>query len=102
LLQDPESSTDLKRLLANYDHQAAWAMLFRASHPHALRAARDLLDRRLRSAFDPADLAADVTLDLVRDFDRLEFPSFAPMIAYLRAQVERRVRDARHRRRHTA
>lgn len=57
------------------------------------------LDGRLRSTYDADDFAADVMLDLVRDFDRFDFPSIDALIAYLQAQADWKIRQARRHRR---
>jgi DNA-directed RNA polymerase specialized sigma24 family protein len=74
---------------------AAWTRLYRACYPQVLQAARRALGREMQSAYDPADFVADAMLELVRDFDRLEFPSLDAMIAYLQAQATSKIRQAR-------
>ena len=82
----------LRHLSQSY--QGAWAVLYRACYPHVLRAARRRINHRLRSTYDADDFVSDVMLDLLRDIDRLEFPSLDALIVHLQLQTERKVRDA--------
>jgi hypothetical protein len=97
-----DEDADFAVLFRNFTHihvqgKAAWEVLYHACYPHVLRYAELRLGPEMRSLYDAADFASDVMLELVRDFDRLEFPSYQALLDYLEQQVERKVRDVRRR-----
>jgi hypothetical protein len=98
---DPSLAENLERLrTVQQAAEAAWARLYRACWPEVVKAATRMLGRELRSAYAPADFVADAMLDLLRDFEQLDFPSLDAMIAYRRARVELKIRQAGRRHHH--
>ncbi|GAC1469607.1 MAG: hypothetical protein NVSMB9_13580 [Isosphaeraceae bacterium] len=79
---------------------AAWELLFRKCYPKVVRVVRRKLDRPMRSLFDSTDFASDVMKSLVAKADRLDFPSFQSLLAFLEKVAEEKVIDE-YRKAHT-
>jgi RNA polymerase sigma factor (sigma-70 family) len=71
----------------------AWEELFRACYPKVVRVVRRKLDRPMRSLYDSTDFASDVMKSLAANVDRLDFPSFNSLIAFLVQVAEKKVID---------
>jgi RNA polymerase sigma factor (sigma-70 family) len=71
----------------------AWDELFRKCYPKVIRVVRRQLDRPMRSLFDSTDFASDVMKSLAAKADRLDFPSFSSLIAFLTKVAKEKVID---------
>ena len=72
---------------------AAWQELFRQCYPKVVRVVRRKLDKPMRSLYDSTDFASDVMKSLAANADRLDFPSFESLMAFLAQVAERKVID---------
>lgn len=73
--------------------QAAWNELFEKCYPKLRRAVRRRLDSSLRSVFDSTDFASDVMKSLAANADRLDFPSFEALAAFLENVARKKLTD---------
>jgi RNA polymerase sigma factor (sigma-70 family) len=73
--------------------EAAWSELFEVCYPKVVRVVRRRLDRPMRSLFDSTDFASDVMKSLAAKADRLDFPSFESLMAFLAQVAEQKVID---------
>jgi RNA polymerase sigma-70 factor (ECF subfamily) len=73
--------------------EEAWAELFQACYPKVIRVVRRRLDRPMRSLFDSTDFASDVMKSLAANAERLDFPSFDSLMAFLAQAAEQKVID---------
>lgn len=79
---------------------SAWEELFRKCYPKVIRVVRRKLNPPMRSLFDSTDFASDVMKSLAAKADRLDFPSFDSLMAFLQQVAEQKVIDE-YRKAHT-
>jgi RNA polymerase sigma factor (sigma-70 family) len=95
----PDDADDLFAR-ARAGDEAAWDTLFHKCYPKVIRVVRRKLNKPMRSLYDSTDFASDVMKSLAANKDRLDFPSLASLIAFLKDVAEKKVIDE-YRRVHT-
>ncbi len=73
--------------------EAAWQELFDQCYPKVIRVVRRKLNSPMRSLYDSTDFASDVMKSLAANANRLDFPSFDSLIAFLVQVAEKKVID---------
>jgi len=71
----------------------AWKELFEKCYPKVVRVVRRKLNTPMRSVFDSTDFASDVMKSLAANAERLDFPSFQSLMAFLARVAEQKVID---------
>jgi hypothetical protein len=71
----------------------AWEELFRAVYPDAIRSVRRMLAGLMRSVLDSTDFASDVLKGLADHAERLDFPSLAHVVAFLKHVLLEKVKE---------
>jgi RNA polymerase sigma-70 factor (ECF subfamily) len=98
---DPSSvEDDALFARARAGDEAAWEALFHKCYPKVIRVVRRKLNPPMRSMFDSTDFASDVMKSLAANAERLDFPSFQSLMAFLARVAEQKVIDE-YRKAHT-
>jgi RNA polymerase sigma factor (sigma-70 family) len=91
-LSAPSDSDELFTRARTGD-QTAWEELFHTCYPKVIRVVRRKLSPPMRSLYDSTDFASDVMKSLAANADRLDFDSFASLVAFLSRVAEQKVID---------
>jgi RNA polymerase sigma factor (sigma-70 family) len=95
ILSTPSDSEDLDGLFARAREgdEAAWQQLFQQCYQKVIRVVRRKLNSPMRSLYDSTDFASDVMKSLAANANRLDFPSFDSLVAFLVQVAEKKVID---------
>jgi RNA polymerase sigma factor (sigma-70 family) len=94
-LRDDPAGDDPDALFARAraGDDTAWKALFDKCYPKVVRVVRRKLNPPMRSLYDSTDFASDVMKSLAANADRLDFPSFSSLMAFLVNVAEQKVID---------
>jgi RNA polymerase sigma factor (sigma-70 family) len=89
----PGDDPDALFARARAGDDSAWKALFDKCYPKVVRVVRRKLNPPMRSLYDSTDFASDVMKSLAANADRLDFPSFSSLMAFLVNVAEQKVID---------